>query len=499
MKLSVLIDGIIGKAALPEEVAALDVLGLCLQSGQIKAGDLFIALAGANQHGMRFAAEAAENGAMAILFDPDRGGREMAEAVTKLPVIALENLPVVLGELAARFYGWPAKRVGVIGITGTNGKTSCSHFLAQVLDDCGIIGTLGWGGCGRLNATANTTPDAVAVQKILAQMADENQRVVAMEVSSHGLDQGRVNGVEFAGAVFTNLSRDHLDYHQDMQGYFAAKLKLFTWPGLQYAVVNLDDAYSSKVVRSIPAGVAVWGVSAQGKTLASGLGQTVAAENVRHGATGLAFTVVWGGQSADIQTQLYGDFNTGNLLCVLAVALANGMPLDKAVARLQRIKPVAGRMESCAKGNPDSPHVFIDYAHTPDALERVLASVRQHCRGALWVVFGCGGNRDAGKRPLMGEVACRLADRVVITDDNPRNEDNKAIAEAVMAGCTSGKAILIQDRQQAIGHAINQAEAGDYVVIAGKGHEYYQEIKGVRYPFSDKDIAETMLGERFAA
>ncbi|NOS73712.1 MAG: UDP-N-acetylmuramoyl-L-alanyl-D-glutamate--2,6-diaminopimelate ligase [Methyloglobulus sp.] len=476
-------------------IAELDISGLALDSRVVEVGELFIALSGAKQHGLSHAERAIDKGAYAVLFDPSGEGRVLAETMTDIPAIPVENLSLVLGELAARFYGKPSHNLDVIGITGTNGKTSCSQFLGQLLEDCGIIGTLGWGDWGRLNKTANTTPDALTVQKTLAEFVKEKKKTVAMEVSSHGLDQGRVNGVRFKGAVFTNISRDHLDYHRSMENYLAAKLKLLSVPGLKFVVVNLDDGSCDEIIAAVPEAVMVWGVSAKGKSVNSG--QSIVAEEIRHTLDGIEFDVRCDGNIQRIKAPLYGDFNAENLLCVLAVMLAMGHTLAEAANKVKSIKPITGRMERCGtKANGLS--VFVDYAHTPDALYRVLASLRKHSHQALWVVFGCGGNRDAGKRPQMGSIAEQWADRIIVTDDNPRFEDNVQIAKEVMTGCSSDKVLLIQDRKQAIQHAIANAAENDCIVIAGKGHETYQEINGIQYPFNDKQIAEEALHLRLA-
>jgi UDP-N-acetylmuramoyl-L-alanyl-D-glutamate--2,6-diaminopimelate ligase len=473
----------------------LSISGIALDSREVVAGDLFIALAGTKQHGLAYADRVIEKGASAILFDPSSDGNRIAENITDIPLIPVENLGFVLGKLAAKFYGDPSQSLDVIGITGTNGKTSCSQFLGQLLDSCGVIGTLGWGKWCQLNKTINTTPDALTVQQILAEFVKAKMKTVAMEVSSHGLDQGRLNGVYFKGAVFTNISRDHLDYHGTMENYLSAKLKLLEAPGLKFVVINLDDANSSQIVKSVPQSVTIWGVSTKAKSIDRG--ESVTADEVRHTSVGTEFTVRWQGLIQRIKTPLFGDYNVENLLCVLGVMLALGESLADIAKKIQTIKPVTGRLEPCdTKSNGLT--VFIDYAHTPDALHRVLASLRKHCQQSLWVVFGCGGNRDAGKRPQMGSIAEQWADRVIVTDDNPRFENNVHIANEVMAACSSDKVILIQDRKQAIQHAIANATENDCIVIAGKGHETYQEINGIQYPFNDKQIAEQALQKRFA-
>lgn len=494
MRLSDLLDGLVVLPVQDVQMDGLVINNLALDSRKVKAGDLFVALAGSQQHGLVYADKVIANGARAILYDPSGQGSQLARTITGLPVIPVENLGFILGKLASKFYGNPSGKLAVIGITGTNGKTSCSQFLGQLLEGCGIIGTLGWGDREQLNKTINTTPDAVMVQQVLSDFVKQKKHAVAMEVSSHGLDQGRVNGVQFKGAVFTNISRDHLDYHGSMEEYLAAKLKLLQAPGLSFVVVNLDDTSSDQVIASVPEMAAVWGVSAKGKIC--NRGESVLAEAVQLTPDGTELTVRWQGKVQRIKTKLFGDFNVENLLCVLAVLLAMGEALSEAATKMQTIKPVPGRLERCGT-KMNGLNVFVDYAHTPDALYRVLASLRKHCNKALWVVFGCGGNRDAGKRPQMGNIAEQWADRVIVTDDNPRFEDNSAITNEILAGCQLDKTILIQDRKQAIEYAISNAAENDCILIAGKGHEAYQEIKGIQYPFNDQQVTEAALENRF--
>jgi UDP-N-acetylmuramoyl-L-alanyl-D-glutamate--2,6-diaminopimelate ligase len=469
-----------------------DINGLTLDSRKIMPGEAFIALSGANQHGLKHAAQAIGRGAAAILYDTSGGGAELAAGLAGAPLLAVENLGGKLGELAARFYGDPSGTLKVVGITGTNGKTSCSQFLSQLLPDCGVIGTLGWGEWGKLNATLNTTPDALAMQQMLAELLKQGKKTVAMEVSSHGLEQGRVNGVHFLGAVFTNISRDHLDYHGTMEAYVAAKLALLRQPGLGFAVVNLDDEYSGQILGTVPDSVAVWGHSRQGKTIDKG--ENLRAENIRHEPDGIVFDACWRTHRVTVRTPLFGDFNIDNCLSVLSVMLAIGESIELAALKLTRLIPVQGRMERF--GGDHRPRVFVDYAHTPDALDKVLSSVRGHCRDDLWVVFGCGGNRDRGKRSEMGAIASRWAEHVIVTDDNPRDEDGQDIVKDILTGCRKEQVRVIRDRKQAIESAISEADANDWVVIAGKGHEDYQEIAGRRYPFSDAEAVQRALEMR---
>lgn len=460
------------------------VSGLGLDSRHINTGDLFIALNGAQQHGIEHALKAVEQGAVAVIYDP--------EGIVELPEIAVECVAVpqlsdVLGTIAAKFYGKPSEKLAVIGITGTNGKTTCSQLIAQALPDCGVIGTLGWGEFGRLLPTANTTPDALAMQSMLYQFVQQNKQAVAVEVSSHGLQQGRVNAVDFTGAVFTNISRDHLDYHGSMDEYLKAKLALFKLPSLQFAVVNLDDAKSADVLEALDSRVGRWTFSTQGKSLANA--QSLIAENIRYSNNGIDFEVRFGETTASAHTPIIGAFNLENVLAVLAVLLAINIPLQQAIASLGKLKAIAGRMEKLGGG--DKPTVLVDYAHTPDALEKVLKVVKTD--QPLSVVFGCGGNRDQGKRSEMGRIAETWADQVIVTDDNPRYEAADQIIEQILAGCQTDKITVINDRATAISTAIRQAKLGDWVVIAGKGHEDYQEINGVKWPFSDQTIVEQAL------
>ncbi|WP_150050457.1 MULTISPECIES: UDP-N-acetylmuramoyl-L-alanyl-D-glutamate--2,6-diaminopimelate ligase [Methylomonas] len=480
MRLSVLLEG------LADLTSDCEVGGLCLDSRQLQSGQVFIALNGALQHGLSYAGQAAAAGAAAIVYDPEGSGGACPQSA-EVPMVAVDELGRLLGEIAARFYAYPSRRLEVVGITGTNGKTTCSQLLAQALADCGVIGTLGWGRIGNLHPTVNTTPDALAVQRMLHDMAAIGLKRVAMEVSSHGLHQGRVNAVDFVGAVFTNLSRDHLDYHGDMDSYLQAKLSLFNNPALQFAVINLDDPNSGEVSMTLSPTVRRWGFSVTGKTVPQT--ECVQADQVVHSNDGIRFRVTWQNLSQTAYTPVVGAFNLQNVLTVMSVLLAMGWPFAPAVERLAHLRPVTGRMEKF--GAAGQPQVIIDYAHTPDALEKVLLASKGS--GKLWVVFGCGGDRDKGKRPEMGRIAEVLADRVILTDDNPRSEPAYQIINDILAGCLSDKVSIINDRHRAITTAIKQAQAEDCVVIAGKGHENYQDIEGRKIPFSDQEAAVAAL------
>ena len=480
MKLNELLKG------LAKNAVDLDITGLALDSRKARVGDAFIAVRGANRHGMDYAGQAIANGAKAVVYDPEGMNFEFCPH-SGVVYVAVPELDRHLGAMAAVFFGNPAGQLAVIGITGTNGKTTCSQLIAQVLPDCGVIGTLGWGEPGNLTPTINTTPDAVAIQNMLKQFVEQKKHAVAMEVSSHGLRQGRVNAIDFRGAVFTNLSRDHLDYHGGMDEYFQAKLGLFTNPALRFAVVNLDDPSGLAVLNELADGVQRWTYSVKGETVAGS--ESIVAANIRHDAEGIHFDVEWRARKCRAFTPIIGAFNLENVLAVLGVLLAMDIPFSDAVARLAQLKAIVGRMEKF--GGQDKPTVFVDYAHSPDALEKVLKAVKGG--GRLWVVFGCGGNRDKGKRAEMGRIAEALADQVIITDDNPRGEPAAEIIKDILAGCHSRKITVINDRTLAISTAIQQAAKHDCVMISGKGHETYQEINGVKLPFSDRDVVKQSL------
>jgi len=467
------------------------VTNLANDSRQVQAGDTFLAYPGERIDGRTYIPQAIVNGANAVLWE-SRGQFvwDPAWPVANLPV---PNLREKTGVLAAEVYGQPSRKLCVIGITGTNGKTSCSHWLAQALSQAGrpaaIIGTLGNGFPEHLEPSPNTTPDPIVLQRGLKRYLNEGAHCVAMEVSSHALDQGRVNGVHFEVSLFTNLTREHLDYHGDMSRYAAAKSMLFTWPELQHAVLNGDDPYARELRQQ---------AERKGVTVTSYGFETgdVRGSNLQVGPHGLAFDVrsPWG--EARIESGVLGRFNAHNLLAVLTTLLVGGVKFEQAIISVQHVRPVPGRMQQIR--TPGKPLVVVDYAHTPDALEKVLITLREivgeskASEAQLICVFGCGGQRDKGKRALMGDAASRLADAVVVTSDNPRNEDPRFIIDDIVSGMGVNYHIL-EDRAAAIGHAIRQAQPKDVVLIAGKGHEDYQEIKGVRLPFSDIEVAARAL------
>lgn len=469
------------------------ITGLALDSRKVRPGYAFLAIAGSRQHGIEHIEQALDNGAAVIIYEPEENIQQWLAEAGQTPLIAVENLARQVGVIAARFYADPSAALQVIGITGTNGKTSCSQFLGQILPGCGIIGTLGWGAWGELRQTLNTTPDALSIQEMLAEFVRLGRTAVAMEVSSHGLAQGRAAGIRFKGAVYTNISRDHLDYHGSMAAYVETKLTLLHTPGLEFAVINLDDAFSGQMLAAVPAGVRLWGYSLQGNALHDA--ETVSVSGIRHMPRGIAFTVQWRGQRQTVTMPLFGDFNVENVLAVLTTLLALDVDLSDALQAVQRLQPVPGRMQ-CLESAQEKLLVFVDYAHTPDALEKVLRSLHKHPKHALWLVFGCGGDRDTGKRALMGGIAERWADHVVVTDDNPRSEDGGKIIQDILAGCRGDGIEVIRDREAAIRTVIGNAQSDDWIVIAGKGHEDYQEIAGRRILFSDCLVAADALQAR---
>lgn len=470
--------------------------GLCLDSRKIQPGDLFVALAGSAVHGLVHVDQAIQRGCAAIVYDPAGDGKSQAARLEgNIPAIAIPSLGQHLGQLADRFYESPSHALSVIGVTGTNGKTSSSHFLAQSLNEfspAGVIGTLGWGFPPHLNPTEHTTPDAIEIQRMLAAMRDGGCRTVAIEASSHGLDQGRLSGVRFKCALYTNFTRDHLDYHGDMPAYLEAKLGLLDAPGLEFVAFNADDAIAEAVLarknRDLPAiAFSMDSIS----TMCGGV-PLLSSSEVIQSNEGLTFKTYFQNETALVKVPVFGDFNHQNVLATLAVLLGLGYSLADATAALTRIRPVAGRMERYFGVGRN---VVVDYAHTPDALRSVLESLRPQCEGKLWLVFGCGGDRDKGKRPEMGAVASSLADQLVITDDNPRTENGDTIIQDIVAGCQGTNLAIIRDRRAAITFALENMGAGDWLVIAGKGHEDTQDIQDIKIPFSDRAIVRDWFSD----
>ena len=492
LTLSALLQGIIEI----KSEADRTITGMSLDSREIQSGDLFLACTGLSVDGASFIDAAISNGAVAVLWETQPGIQSIPLTYRSksngdvVPVIAVSNLSQQAGILADRFYGQPSRALFVSGVTGTNGKTSVSQFLAQTLDadaPAGVIGTLGHGLYQHLEMGSHTTPDAVTVHRWLAELREQGATSVAMEVSSHALHQGRVNGVVFDCAVFTNLSRDHLDYHGDMQSYAEAKAGLFSMSGLRHAVINSDDPIGREILTSLPNNLSVLRYGLEAEYQPEVLGKCLSLSS-----DGVEVEVVTPQGKGRFHSKLLGRFNISNLLAVLAVLLLSGIPLQGALARLATVKPVAGRMETF--GGDNKPLVVVDYAHTPDALEQVLKALREHTEARIWCVFGCGGDRDVGKRPLMGAIAETQADEVILTSDNPRSEDPEQILANIKQGMTNPTHTQIQaDRRQAIALAISQARSGDVVLVAGKGHETWQQIGNDRFPYSDIDEVESQL------
>jgi UDP-N-acetylmuramoyl-L-alanyl-D-glutamate--2,6-diaminopimelate ligase len=487
--LSELLDGIV------QVPASLDrqISSLALDSRSLQSGGLFLACQGASSHGLNFVEQALEQGVAAIAWEPDGADIDVKAGSLQerldLPLLPIPRLGRLASLIAARFYANPSRHMRVVGITGTNGKTSVSHLLAQALHldkPCGIVGTLGVGYVKSLAATGYTTPDAVSLQAVLADLKNKGAKAVAMEVSSHALDQDRATAVHFDSAVFTNISRDHFDYHGNMENYAAAKQRLFHMPGLRSAVINLDDPMGAELPATLAAGVDVLVYSLNpDQALPQGVAGWVRAESVLPKTRGLEITLSshWG--QGVLHSSLLGRFNAANLLAVLLVLLDQGVELADALERLAEVTTVAGRME--AYGGSDRPTVVIDYAHTPDALEKALQALRGHSSGELIVVFGCGGDRDRGKRPQMGEAAQRLADRVIVTDDNPRTESGDRIVDEILGGMFDRDQVKVErNRAKAIQQAVAAAMPGDLVLVAGKGHEDYQQVGTQKLPFSDQ-------------
>ncbi|MCP4408147.1 MAG: UDP-N-acetylmuramoyl-L-alanyl-D-glutamate--2,6-diaminopimelate ligase [Gammaproteobacteria bacterium] len=473
-------------AAVPAQ-ADVSISGISHCSGQVQAGDLFLALSGARTHGLVYLQEIIERGAVAVLWEPCQAVDEV-DSSCPIPCLKIPNLSRHIGAIAARFHGHPAREITVVGVTGTDGKTSVSQFIAQSLNSavhpCGVIGTLGYGPYGKLSPASHTTPDALRLQAELRALRDQGAKWVVMEVSSHALDQRRVAGTEIDLAVLTNLSRDHFDYHGNLESYALAKRRLFEMPGLRHAILNLDDVFGSELAQALSEKIPVLGYTLDGKTGPSGARVVATRIDSRPDGLFLEIETPWG--RGELNCHLLGRFNAENILAALSVLLVLGLPFEEVLRRMRDLHAVPGRME--AFGGDRQPLVVVDYAHTPAALEHVLLALRAHCQGRLWCVFGCGGERDVGKRPKMAQIAERLADKVLVTDDNPRQESPTAIVRDIVAGFANLEcARIIHDRDQAIATAIRQARPTDVVLVAGKGHELTQTVGDRRFPFNDRE------------
>ena len=488
IKLRELIPEQARQAALEE----LTVNGLSTDSRTLQPGQCFLAYPGHAADGRRYIKQALDNGAAVVLAEAE--GLDVAD--TKF-VVAVPQLKQKMGDIASRFYGNPSAALPLVAVTGTNGKTTVSQLLAQAVHLCGkksgVIGTLGNGPLDQLEATQNTTPDIISINRLLHEMRTQGINVVAMEASSHGLAQGRLDGLNLHTGIITNLSRDHLDYHGTMEAYRDAKALLVSHAGLKHLILNADDDAIASMAQKASASTKVEFFSLQAGSTAN-----IRATEIRFGLQGLELDVLANGVPGKIHSRLIGEFNAANLLAALAGLLTLGIDLDAACNALSQCRPVVGRMEIL--NQPDAvaePVVVVDFAHTPDALEKVLTALRLHCQGKLWCVFGCGGDRDAGKRPLMGRVVADKADCRVVTSDNPRSERPLSIISEIVKGLPDQTAFeVIENRYDAVNYAVLNAEPGDVVLVAGKGHEDYQEIQGVKHPYSDMKAAQDALVKR---
>jgi UDP-N-acetylmuramoyl-L-alanyl-D-glutamate--2,6-diaminopimelate ligase len=459
---------------------------LTLDSRNVRGGDLFLAVPGANFDGRDHIADALKRGAAAVAYEVE-GAKVLP--ITDVPLIPVKGLAAQLSDIAGRFYGDPSRSLNLVGVTGTNGKTSVTQLVAQALDllgqHCGIVGTLGTGFYGALQSGRHTTPDPIAVQATLTDLKKAGARAVAMEVSSHGLDQGRATALAYDVAVLTNLSRDHLDYHGTMQAYGEAKAKLFAWSDLRCRVINIDDEFGRTLAAD----------KRESRLITYSLEDSSAylyCRDAQFGDEGVRATLVTPQGQHLLRSSLLGRFNLSNVLAAVGALLGLDYALDEILKVLPQLEGPAGRMQRLGGGA--KPLVVVDYAHTPDALEKVLTALRPHAKGRLLCLFGCGGDRDRGKRPLMAEVVERLADGVLVTDDNPRSEVPAKIFEDIREGFSAVQNVrFVEGRGQAIAEIIASASANDVIVLAGKGHEDYQEINGQRQPFSDLEEAAKAL------
>ncbi len=489
-----------------ERCPQLTVSGVTIDSRRVKAGDCFIALKGAVTDGTSYIEQAVARGAVAVLAD-DCSEISIEAASLSVPLLRIKNLATLVSKIAGRFYADPSQHLNLVAFTGTNGKTTCSRLYAQLMAEIGcadrgsksaFIGTAGYGmvepqrgqaidapfEVSQVTDTGLTTPDAVTIQRILAELVNTGADYVAMEASSHSLVQHRIVGLHINAAVFTNLSRDHLDYHKDLDSYAAAKARLFSMPGLETAVINMDDKVGCDILA---------GLDPDLKALTFSLENAAAdiycsAMHLSADGISASISTPWG--QGQLHSPLLGKFNLANLLAVIAVAAVQGVALTQCLQAIPRLAAVPGRMQLVSSDL--QPKVIVDYAHTPDALEKALQALRPHCSGQLWVIFGCGGDRDIGKRSAMGDIAQRHADKVVVTSDNPRTESAQQIVKHILEGI-QGEVVVELDRREAIFSAIQQAADQDIVLIAGKGHEDYQIIGAERFPFSDQKEAYLAL------
>lgn len=497
MQLSKLINKTLPKAQ------DVEVTDLTLDSRQVQTGSAFFALKGTQDNGQKYINDAIKRGAVAILVE-DKTGIETGS----IPVIAIKNLRQQIGEIAANFFEHPSKELKMFGVTGTSGKTSCTHYIAQILNElavpCGIIGTLGQGLYGQLTETNLTTPDAISLQRILRKLVQQGAKAVAMEVSSHSIDQGRINGMEFDVGIFTNLSQDHLDYHGDMETYAEVKKQFITQAATKQVIINSDDIYGKRWINELSPYKSVFAYSINkpqptfekfglaGFSHEDILARFVYAESAHVTMHHIQTQVrsPWG--LGELTLPLVGLFNLSNALAVLAALCANGFAFKDVMQQISSLKPVVGRMQIL--GGHSKPWIVVDYAHKPDALEKVLQTLKLLTKGRLVCVFGCGGERDQSKRPLMAKVAEHYADHIYVTSDNPRHENPEKIAKEILSGFVHRERVIVElDRAKAIQKSIQSAQAGDCVLIAGKGAEHYQILGDKKIHFDDVEQVQINL------
>lgn len=471
----------------------IDVTGVAIDSREVKSGDLFMAYRGTEVNGVDFIDNAIQAGAVAIAIDEDEEVNAESLSVT---VVKVSNLRKQAGLIISRFYDEPSKQMQVIGVTGTNGKTTVSYMIAQVISMLGkqsaVIGTIGSGQFGQVESANTTTPNPVKLQSLFSSWRNEVDSVV-MEVSSHALDQGRISGTEFNTAIFTNLSRDHLDYHKTLEDYADAKFRLFESPGLTNAIVNIDDVYGAQLLDLLPTDLNIFAYSTKTiQPLSDRKGIAfVFCEKIEtaHLKTKLTIQSPWG--QLAIETGLLGKFNVENILAAFSTLCVSGFPAEQVATALSEFTGVPGRMEYFSSAS--NPLLVVDYAHTPDALEKALIALRYYCKGKLFCIFGCGGDRDVGKRSQMGAIAESLSDQLVITNDNPRTESEETIVENILEGIKDKSRVTIKyDRSDAIINTFLSANSDDVILIAGKGHETTQQIGTTLLPFSDRELARRL-------
>lgn len=463
------------------DVEELTVKTICSDSRKATDGSLFCAVKGLNNDARDHIESAINQGAVAVIYEANAVSKSQQAVLAELsvPLIPVDNLHEYLGLIASVFFDSPSKEMHIYGMTGTNGKTSCAYMLAQCLEGLGyktgFLGTIGYGEIQTLSFSTHTTLDAISLQSRLAEMRDLGFSHVCMEVSSHALDQARVKGVEFYGVMFTNLTHDHLDYHGTIDSYADAKYKLFADFDSKFAIINVNDKYGER-----------WLENTRSEFIVGyGAGGDVYADDVQTSINGLSLHIETDSIDFPITTSLVGMINVPNILLLVSTLLVLGVEIEDIQAQLSNVQAAPGRMELFSVDG--LPIVIVDYAHTPDALERTIASLKEHCQGQLWCVFGCGGDRDVEKRQVMGSVASKLSDRVIITSDNPRTEDAQKIIADIVEGVDDVASVtVIENREQAIHWAVSEAKPNDWILVAGKGHEDYQIVGKEKIPYSDR-------------